>query len=116
MLTYASLAPDGSLQIAIPSPCHEGDRLTIIADPDFDEVSIGFGFAHSHGGRWDEEAAADHGFASSIRLIHDVLEERVVSCKYAGYGRLGRLEQLRALEDWGSVTAVRSWRGSHDRG
>jgi hypothetical protein len=116
-LAYSAHLEDGSLEICIPSPYrYEGKYLTILADNHLDEVIVGFGSAHSHGGPWNEKASADYQFASFIAFINAILEERVVACEYGTYARIGLMEELRQRPDWRLVRSIRSWRGTHDRG
>ena len=111
---------DGSSDLVInyPSP-HRSDGLGLylLADADLDEMIVGFGGGHSHGGPWREPGDVDYGFGGSIAFIEGILDESVVHAVYeSGGGRMGDLSTLKAREDWGSVVTIRSWRGTHDHG
>ena len=105
---------DGSLRFDIPAPSGVTD-LMIIADIDYDEVIIGIGGGHSHGGPWQEPGDPDYRFEASIRFIGEILGDKAVGCSHrGGGGSIGKLEYLRASSWWRSVAEVRSWSGAHD--
>ncbi len=95
---------------------NEGDRVCLVAtaDEDLDETIIAFGGGHSHGGDWRCPTGPDFRFQGSIRLIEDIIAERVIGYSTeAGGGGLGSHQQMASLEN---VTDVRSWRGTYDLG
>jgi hypothetical protein len=104
----------GSLWIELPAPSG-ATTLWIRADVDFDEVIIGIGGGHSHGGEWEQADDPDYRFEASVRFIGDILADRVVGCSHCGGGgSIGTLDHLRAVPWWRSVVEVRSWTGVHD--
>ena len=116
LLDHARVDDCGSLVIEYASP-HRSDAETlwISADADLDEIIIGFGGGHSHGGPWTDPDSPDHAFHASEKFLADLFAERVVGCTLTtGGGSIGYLDELRTVSWWGDVRAIRSWRGSHD--
>ncbi len=106
---------DGSLVIRQPSSSGQCE-LWITADVDFDEIIIGIGGGHSHGGDWRNPESSDYEFKSSIAFIEGILVDRVVGCTLKnGGGDIGDLAFLRSRDYWGEVVEVVSWLGSHDQ-
>ncbi|MCR9248484.1 MAG: hypothetical protein NXI31_25945 [bacterium] len=115
-LDCAEINELGDLVVNYPSPHRDdGEALWISADVDLDEIVIGFGHAHSHGGPWANPGDADFELRASERFIDDIVEERVVSCAVEEGARIGYLDEFRAASWWPSVRFIRSWRGTHDR-
>jgi hypothetical protein len=114
-LLLHAVEEEGSLVFTVPAPMGSA-VLWIAADIDFDEVIIGFGGGHSHGGPWQAGEAADGDFHRTIAFLDDIFAERVVGCRFEdGGGALCSLDVARASPWWAHVRAVRSWRGRHDR-
>lgn len=104
----------GSLRFDIPAPSGETD-LMIIADVDCDEMIIGIGGGHSHGGPWQEPGDPDYQLQATIRFIGEILRDEVVGCSHrGGGGSIGEIGYLRASSWWSSVAEVRSWSGARD--
>ena len=114
---HAAVDGSGSLVIEYPSPTRPADALLwISADADFDEIIIGFGAGHSHGGPWTDPAAADFGFRSSVQSIDDILSETVVGYTVrSGQSGIGRLADIKSAPYWEDVQSIQSWQGTHDR-
>ena len=112
---FATTNDGGDFVIEYPSP-HRSDGMVlwISADADLDEVIVGFGGGHSHGGPWDEPDAADYQFKSTIEFIDSILAEDVVGCTLTSGGSIGNLNSLKQQPYWCNVRSVRSWRGTHD--
>ena len=97
-LKYASVDDSGSLVIEYPSPSRtDAAQLWISADADFDEVVIGFGGSHSHGGPWNQPDSADVCFNSSAEFIDTILNETVVGYTLrSGQSGIGLLACIKA--------------------
>jgi hypothetical protein len=105
---------DGSLRFDIPAPSGATD-LMIIADIDCDEIIIGIGGGHSHGGPWQQPGDPDYQMQASIRFIGEILRDEVVGCSHkGGGGSIGEIEYLRSSSWWPTVVEVRSWSGARD--
>ena len=115
-LKYAAVDDSGSLVVEYPSPSRPDDaQLWISADADFDEVIIGFGGSHSHGGPWNQPDSADFGFNSSVEFIDNILNETVVGYTLqSGELGIGLLDYIKAAPYWKDVQSIRSWQGTHD--
>ena len=114
-MEFAVTNDAGDLVIEYPSP-HRRDAMAlwISADADLDEMIVGFGGGHSHGGPWNNPAAGDYQFKSTIEFIDGILAEDVVGCTLISGGAIGYLEHLKQQPYWCEVQSVHSWRGTHD--
>lgn len=115
-LPFASITEFGELRIEFPSPISPRmPVLWITTDVHSDEVIVGFGGGHSHGGPWDDPSSPDFAFAESVAFINAILRDEVVGCSLAsGGGAIGYIDHMRDRKYLGKAKSIRSWSGDLD--